>query len=337
MEMSNVSEDGTMNVRNKACDMLLAHRLHIKSQTNKLNNIAHRIHIAYPVKRDKKERPPCIPEGAGAKAKREANNSGMEVEFKTERQIVEEMGPSYVEDLRKYWKLENDDWKYDAIPEVWEGKNIVDFVDTDILEKLEILEQEEDELLRQIEEANTENADGDMAVEDELDEGDELIYGEIQYQKRKIKEAHSNKVKKNHAVRPRQIRTTTVDGMQEHLEDLGYEMDSFKDRAKKVGAETRKKLVERFSKTADLHKAIDEKREDKFFAKAYMKRKHFTSRTAKGMRNLEQTASSKSMLQMSLRKLGKLGKAGTSDRFIGCKMPKHLNTGKRGIGSTDWR
>ena len=34
------------------------------------------------------------------------------------------------------------DWKYDAVPEIYNGKNIADFVDADIWNKLEELEQE---------------------------------------------------------------------------------------------------------------------------------------------------------------------------------------------------
>jgi nucleolar GTP-binding protein len=40
-----------------------------------------------------------------------------------------------------------EEWKYDAVPEIYNGKNIGDFVDADIWEKLEELEQEELEIL----------------------------------------------------------------------------------------------------------------------------------------------------------------------------------------------
>jgi nucleolar GTP-binding protein len=46
-------------------------------------------------------------------------------------------------DLKKRYDLPNPDDKYDDIPEIWEGHNIADFVDTDILQKLEELEKEE--------------------------------------------------------------------------------------------------------------------------------------------------------------------------------------------------
>jgi nucleolar GTP-binding protein len=42
--------------------------------------------------------------------------------------------------------LADDDWKQDIIPEIWEGKNIADFIDPDIAEKLEQLEREEEKL-----------------------------------------------------------------------------------------------------------------------------------------------------------------------------------------------
>lgn len=45
----------------------------------------------------------------------------------------------------EYYDLHNPDEKYDVIPEIWEGKNVADFVDPDILEKLEALEQEEEQ------------------------------------------------------------------------------------------------------------------------------------------------------------------------------------------------
>jgi nucleolar GTP-binding protein len=40
-----------------------------------------------------------------------------------------------------------EEWKYDVLPEIYNGKNIADFVDPDIWEKLEELEKEEDLLL----------------------------------------------------------------------------------------------------------------------------------------------------------------------------------------------
>lgn len=43
--------------------------------------------------------------------------------------------------------LENEEWKQDVVPEIWQGKNIADFIDPDIAEKLEALEREEEKLV----------------------------------------------------------------------------------------------------------------------------------------------------------------------------------------------
>lgn len=46
--------------------------------------------------------------------------------------------------LLEHFILENPDWKYDQVPEIMDGKNIADFVDADILQRLEELEREEE-------------------------------------------------------------------------------------------------------------------------------------------------------------------------------------------------
>merc|ERR1712179_205766 len=54
-----------------------------------------------------------------------------------------EMGDDYIVDLQKNYDLPEDQ-KYDVIPETWQGHNIADFIDPDIMEKLEALEKEEE-------------------------------------------------------------------------------------------------------------------------------------------------------------------------------------------------
>merc|ERR1719259_461579 len=63
--------------------------------------------------------------------------------FKTEREIELELGDDYSLDLQKKYDLP-DDQKYDVIPETWNGHNIADFIDPDIMEKLDALEKEEE-------------------------------------------------------------------------------------------------------------------------------------------------------------------------------------------------
>ena len=42
--------------------------------------------------------------------------------------------------------MANPEWKMDRMPEIMDGKNIADFIDPDIAEKLEALEREEEKL-----------------------------------------------------------------------------------------------------------------------------------------------------------------------------------------------
>lgn len=44
--------------------------------------------------------------------------------------------------------LANDEWRYDVVPEFFDGKNVQDFVDPDIDAKMQSLEKEEEALLQ---------------------------------------------------------------------------------------------------------------------------------------------------------------------------------------------
>jgi len=79
---------------------------------------------------------PCIPESVLKKRQLAAEKA--ERKRKLEREIEEEMGDDYVLDLKKNYDIEGDQ-KYDAIPEIWEGRNIADYIDPDIFEVSENL------------------------------------------------------------------------------------------------------------------------------------------------------------------------------------------------------
>jgi len=97
--MSNLNEEGVMNVRNEACERLLAHRVEQKIKSSKVNDVMNRLHVAEPRKRDNLVREPFIPASVAAK-----KNSTMEVERKkTERDLELELGRDYKIDLRSEW------------------------------------------------------------------------------------------------------------------------------------------------------------------------------------------------------------------------------------------
>lgn len=69
VQTSAYTEEGVVNVRDKACDALLAHRVEQKLRGNRLEAVANKIHVAMPSKRDDVERPAFIPPAAMAKKK----------------------------------------------------------------------------------------------------------------------------------------------------------------------------------------------------------------------------------------------------------------------------
>merc|ERR1711920_979821 len=80
-----------------------------------------------------------------------AANADEERAEKLERDRMEELGGAgvYSVDLWRKALLEDDSWKYDAIPEIMDGHNVIDFIDPDIDRKLAELEREEALLLEQ--------------------------------------------------------------------------------------------------------------------------------------------------------------------------------------------
>jgi nucleolar GTP-binding protein len=170
VQVSCYSEEGVMDLKNKACDALLAHRVDNKMKGSKVNSIINRIHVALPKPRDDVVRAPFIPEGVKQKKKYDKNDPERK---RLQRDVELEEGGAGVfninlkrseyvfffkADLQKLnflvsfsfliedYILANPEWKMDRMPEIMDGKNIADFIDPDIAEKLEALEREEEKL-----------------------------------------------------------------------------------------------------------------------------------------------------------------------------------------------
>lgn len=145
LTMSCYKDIGVMDVRNVACDRLLAARVEMKMKSNKINDVINKIHLAQPKNRDGVIRLPNIPDGAKDKVKYDVNDPNRP---KLEKDLEVENGGAgvYNVDIKKKYLLADDDWKYDVIPEFMDGHNVADFIDPDIEEKLEALEREEERL-----------------------------------------------------------------------------------------------------------------------------------------------------------------------------------------------
>lgn len=154
MPMSTVTEEGVVDIKTRACDELLAQRVDLKMRGKKAPDVLNRLHLAVPKPRDATERPPFIPPGAKTNKKPSstveesmdlgAESAAAKPKRKLERDIELEMGDDYFLDLKKNYLLANTEEKYDVIPEILEGKNVADYIDPDIMRRLEELEREEE-------------------------------------------------------------------------------------------------------------------------------------------------------------------------------------------------
>jgi len=319
IEMSTLNEEGVMNVRNEACERLLAHRVELKIKSSKVNDVLNRLHLAEPKKRDNIERPPFIP--TAILQKKEAK---MELEIekekrKTERDLELELGRDYTIDLRKTWDIKNNEEKYDSIPEIWNGHNVADYIDPDIMQKLDELEAEEDRLMQ------TGFYDSKMEVADDESRDLKKLAKRIrETRKLGILESRINKTQRRQPSLARPDKKVPRSRLEKTMESLGLDM-SGKDDA------NYNKSVAR----SESHKPVKRLRED---SEGRVRSSSKMPRDKSGIRDEAMGLKVRDMSNKSLRKLlNKESKRGEADRSIACKKPKHLFAGKRGMGKTDRR
>jgi nucleolar GTP-binding protein len=74
IQVSCYSEEGVMDLKNKACDTLLAHRVDSKLKGSKINSVINRIHVAHPHARDDVVRVPFVPDAVKERRKYDKND-----------------------------------------------------------------------------------------------------------------------------------------------------------------------------------------------------------------------------------------------------------------------
>lgn len=335
--MSNVSEDNVAKLKVTACDKLLEARVDSKLTAGRIkNDVMSRITVAVPKPRDTQKREAFIPESVKSGTER------METERMTEKQIMQANGGAgvYNCDYRKYYVLENDDWKFDTIPEFMDGKNIMDFFDADIEKRLDALEEEEAQL----------EADGAYEVfdddeDEELDEEEMLLYKAIK-EKQSIARQTSHVTKENVRTELRQ-RGRTEESIKSQLENVGLpsegvvehtrgrkrtrsvEPEEMEDdnEADRVRSQSRKKMsasTKRQVRSLSTGRDISATRQVKSAIKGPRDASvapHQQKQVSKNKKTLE-------------RHLFKYAKGGPGDREHYPKLVKHLNSGKRSLGTS---
>ncbi|CAO3647847.1 unnamed protein product [Mucor fragilis] len=321
LTMSCYNDDGVMNVRNSACDKLLAARVEMKMKGNKINDVINKIHLAQPQQRDNIARLPNIPAETKTRVKYDPNDPNRR---RLEKDIEAEQGGAgvYNVDVKKKYLLEDEEWKYDTIPEFLDGHNVADFIDPEIEEKLEALEREEERL----------EAEGFYQSDEEiLDDEEEVLRtaaDAIRDRKKLIVQAHRAARGRTRPVLPKTAaaKFTTVSEMDRQLASMGIDGTDASERTRSA-AESRKRT---------RHEAIpDEAVRD---AGAMDRGDSEAQEIAnEGFRNVKQKLEADKQKKSVQKQSSKMGKRGEADRQIQTKMPKHLFSGKRGMGSTDRR
>ncbi|KAL7746503.1 Nucleolar GTP-binding protein 1 [Sorochytrium milnesiophthora] len=322
------TDDGVMDVRAAACEKLLTMRVDSKMKGHKVTDVLQKLNVAMPGSRDEKTRPAFIPERVAEKRalniKYDMND---ENRAKLERDLETENGGAgvYNIDLKKKYMLAEDEWKYDPIPEIMDGKNVADFIDPEINARLEALEREEERL----------EAEGAYVSEDEMEDSDEEALKEaatvLRAKKAVIVQENNIKRGKNRPKVPTKFtvrKTNDVADLEERFaeREKDIEGDAIRGRSKRSRSESRP--ADEAVRAASQARAGSRDR-----SKSVAPR----DRSVAGLGNKKQKLSAEAHKRLGQRERNLFAKAGEGDRAIRTKMPKHLFSGKRGMGSTDRR
>jgi nucleolar GTP-binding protein len=352
--MSTLNEEGVADVKRVCCDKLLAARVEQKLASRRAGEVLNRLHVAQPKPRDAVARPAVIPHSVALNRAKKASG---ELQVVTEKDLQERNGGAgvYSSDLRKGYFLEDDSWKYDVVPEILNGKNVADFIDPEIDERLAELEREEEELEAKFAE---EQAAAEMEAEPDLDEEDKQTLRAVRARRAELITEHRRKKSagNNAPTLPRTVsashadpkKRATAKRMKESLEAMGLDPSAAVARARERSRtrEGRKRLRSQDAAMEDAD-AMEEGGEDGVRVHSSKSRSvsvarrtsqvRSSSRAAAGLKDDAERMRAQKMADKAERKRNKRAKIGEADRTIITKMPKHLFSGKRGIGKTDRR
>ncbi|POS82795.1 P-loop containing nucleoside triphosphate hydrolase protein, partial [Erysiphe pulchra] len=328
LQLSCTTSEGVQDVKNAACERLIADRVAQKLKSgmssngavgSRLSNVLNRIHVAKPMGGVVCET--FIPEGIKNLRKYDKNDPNRR---KLARDIQDENGGAGVfnPDLKSDYLLENDDWKYDKIPEIYDGKNVYDFIDPDIEAKLASLEEEEERL-----EAEG-YYDSDEEIED-AEDADIRMKAELIREKCQLirNEAKMKKSLKNRAIIPRTATRKKLTDMENQLDSLGFDTTDVISRARSKSRG--RSLVRKRAETADLMEIDDPNYEAKMRAKSRARSQ--SNRRDDGVTNEVARNKAERAQKLSQRKMNRMARQGEADRHVGAVMPKHLFSGKRGM------
>lgn len=343
LSMSTLTDEGVIAVKNAACERLLDQRVELKMKSKKIDACLNRLHVAIPKPRDQMERPASIPQAVLEAKAKEAKEEERKNKKKLERDLEDENGGAgvYSASLSKHYLLANEEWKNDVMPEILDGHNVYDFIDPDILERLEELEREEQQR------TGEEGGDDFEMDGEELTPEEKEALDEIRKKKRLLVQQH--RIKKSTAESrptvPRKFdkeRKYTSERMGRQLSDLGLDPTLAVNRARSRSLSRRGRKRERTSDGGE-GMDIDTDRSDKKQKIRDRSRSRSQSRPpsevvpGEGFKDSAQKVKAMKLGKKSMKKRNKEARKGEADRVIPTLKPKHLFSGKRSIGKTSRR
>ncbi|KAI9761071.1 MAG: Nucleolar GTP-binding protein 1 [Chaenotheca gracillima] len=337
LQLSCTTAEGVMDVRNAACERLIADRVAQKLRTGtnssgnvggRLGELLTRIHVAQPMEGQSRET--FIPEAVKNRKKYDKDDP---LRPKLERDIEEEEGGAgvYNYNMKKKYMLNSDEWKEDKVPEVINGKNVYDYVDPDIETKLAALEEEEEKL----------EGEGFYDTDEELEDAEEAeirMKAELIREKRQLirNEAKMRKSLKNRALIPRSARKKRASDMETHLDSLGLDPSAASTRAR---SQSRGRAAARSDVDMGDAMDVDDGGNPRALAVSKMRSRvrSQSNRRDDGVTDVASRAKAEKLMKLGQKKMNRMARQGEADRHTTAALPKHLFSGKRGMGKTQRR
>ena len=340
LQLSCVTDEGVQEVKNTVCDRLIADRVAAKlkagqasqsatadAPTGRLGDLLARIHVARPLEGSVSET--YIPEAVRNGTRKTYDKSDPD-RPKLQRDIEEENGGAgvYNVNLRDFYDLTNPEWNQDKVPEFFSGKNIADYVDPDIEQRLAELEADEE---KRTAEGFYDESD---STEDEDDADIRMKANLIRTKKTLMKnDARMKKSLKNKAQIPRAKKTRTLGQMEKHFTSIGLDASAPSDRARaqirnaRSASEAGGDEMDIDTPSARLAKSLSRTPKTNRLTDGLGMR-------ATGVTDPVKRDKAERMAKVSQRKMNRMARQGEADRHETASLPAHLLKGKRKMGST---
>lgn len=321
LQLSCTTTEGVTEVKNAACERLIADRVaqKLKAGSNssgtiggRLGDVLTRIHVAQPLGGVRQS---YIPDAV--KNLRKFNKDDPD-RPRLARDIEEDNGGAgvYNINLKDAYKLDDPSWNHDRVPEVFDGKNVYDFIDPDIESKLAALEAEEEKL-----DANG-YYDSDEDIEDAADADIRMKAGLIREKREEImNEARMKKSLKNRAAIPRPARAKKLSVMEDSLDKLGFDTRTISARAR---SQSRGRSVLRSRTGTEDAMDVDTPVGNADALRAKSRARSQSNRREDGVTTVGARSKAERLMKLGQVKMNRNARQGEADRHTTAALPKHL-------------